>query len=70
MQTIPLTDPRNASELHYLVNATPNAPSLLARREALQFLHAKGETMDDNTASQRSRTAWAAFNATMIGNTP
>ena len=67
MQTIPLTDPRNASELHFLVHAAPGAPTLLARREALQFLHAKGQTMDDSMATERSRAAWAAFKPTSTG---
>jgi hypothetical protein len=54
-----LAEPRNASELEVLVKPTATMPTLQARREALAFLHSRGMTLPDTTASAESRAAWA-----------
>jgi hypothetical protein len=51
--------PVNASEVAYLANATPSAPTLEQRAERLAGLHALGQALPDNTASSEARAAWA-----------
>ena len=56
----PHTEPRNASELHYLATATEMGPTLDHRTKILADFHAKGLTLPDTTASDASRAAWSA----------
>ena len=58
-----LMQPRNASELAYLTTPTAGTPTLAARREALAFMHVRGLTLPDTTATAASCAAWANRNA-------
>lgn len=54
------TQPTNATELAYLATATPNAPTMAQRLDALAFVHAKGQTLPDDTKDAQAIAAWAS----------
>lgn len=57
------TEPRNASELHFLTVATAGAPTLAHRLEHLAAVHAQGQTLPDTTATPEARAAWEKHQA-------